>query len=482
MELIFISVLIIQLLIGFFGRNETGEKKFLGKSAQFLYWKLMRRFICKTSMYIRVDEYMSNLNPGKDRNVLTGKYYVEKIRLSYALILIGNILAINVSLASLNNNLLQDNIVIPKNSWRQGSYALDLKVATKNQEYTERNITVVIEPVSLTEQEAALLANEAFLKLRTVILGNNLCFSQITDNLNLVTKLDSYPFTINWEIDKPSLIRKNGVIHNEGITTELGEVVKITAHLLYRDEWVEYHFSEEMYVNLLPHLVALSDGWEEAIKSAVSANKYEMIYADSLILPEEINGIAVSWQEVKSKDSVLLWVITITAAFIAFAIQDKELRGKVKTRNEQIDRDYPELVRKLALYIGAGMTLRGAWKRVAHDYEKTGGKVRNLYEEMLCSVRELENGIPEREVYERFGKRVGIAKYRKLTGLLSNHLQKGNKNLIQVLREESEMALEDRKKRARVVGEEMSTKLLLPMMMMLLVVMIIVMVPALKLF
>jgi hypothetical protein len=133
------------------------------------------------------------------------------------------------------------------------------------------------------------------------------------------------------------------------------------------------------------------------------------------------------------------------------------------------------------------LTLRGAWKRITADYvgnpsENKKNSKKYLYEEMRFSVREMENGIPEREVYERFGKRVGIAKYRKLAGLLSNHLQKGNSNLLRVLREEAELALEDRKKAARSIGEEMSTKLLLPMMMMLVIVMVIIMVPAFQLF
>ncbi|MDR0220283.1 MAG: hypothetical protein LBI54_02635, partial [Lachnospiraceae bacterium] len=122
--------------------------------------------------------------------------------------------------------------------------------------------------------------------------------------------------------------------------------------------------------------------------------------------------------------------------------------------------------------------------RVAYDYTQrpAGTKTKYVYEEMLHSVREMENGVPEREVYEHFGKRVGIAKYRKLTGLFCNHLQKGNSNLLRVLRDEVELALDDRKKAARAIGEEMSTKLLLPMMMMLSIVMIMIMVPAFQMF
>ncbi|MCL2717864.1 MAG: hypothetical protein FWE14_03685 [Lachnospiraceae bacterium] len=512
-EIIFVTGLVIQLLIGLLARNEAGEKKFLLKSAQFLYRKYFKHLLERTGALIRIDKNIGNLNPGKDKELLSMQYYIEKIRFSYAMILAGNILALILSISISQNSHLIEGFRILRNNWEQGSYPLELSVTAENPESKKYDITITVEAVSLNEEEVKKLAAEVSGKLPALILGKNISLSQVTENLNLITKLNDYPFNINWVSDKPLLIRNNGVIDNQGLKASLGmepgsgEIVKLTAHLTYQDQWVEYQFSEDIFVNILPYLIAEIDSWEEAVIAAVAKSQQENADNDYFNLPEKIRGTAVNWQEVKSKDGLYLWLIIFTAAIIAFAIRDQELQKKVTLRNRQIDRDYPELVRKLALYLGAGMTLRGAWKRVAGDYDKgrgstfgsgftlgkgktihvngfalgkgkAAGKVRYLYEEMLYSVRELDNGIPEREVYERFGKRVGIAKYRKLTGLLYNHLEKGNKNLLQVLREEAEIALEDRKKAARAIGEEMSTKLLLPMMMMLLIVMIMIMVPA----
>ena len=47
-----------------------------------------------------------------------------------------------------------------------------------------------------------------------------------------------------------------------------------------------------------------------------------------------------------------------------------------------------------------------------------------------------------------------------------------------ILGREAEEAYEERKKRARILGEEAGTKLLLPMLLMLVIVMAILMVPA----
>jgi len=481
MELIFIITLTTQLIISLLARNEKTERKFLLKSAHLLYYIFFNQLLTKTGIYTKIEKTMANLHPGKDKESLTHQYFITKIRLSYTLVLIGNILALIISLSLSSNRFIQEGLLIPRNNWQQGSYPLELRAIPIPMEAKAHNITIIVEPVSLNEEQASILAHELISKLPTLILGKNLSLESITESLNLITRVDDYPFTITWNSDKPSLVRANGSVNTQGISSE-GETVKLTAHLLYQDRWLEYQFTTDIFVNIIPYLVAKETRWEEAIIAAVTANQQEKAFSEFFKLPEMINGTTMSWQEIKAKDGLYLWLIIVSAAIIAFVGQDHDLNKKVTQRTRQIDRDYPELVRKLALYLGAGMTLRGAWKRVASDSIQTGRKAKYLYEELQYSVRELENGVSEREVYERFGKRVGIAKYRKLMGLLCNHLQKGNKNLLQVLREEMELALEDRKKAARTIGEEMSTKLLLPMMMMLLIVMIMIMVPAFQMF
>ena len=103
---------------------------------------------------------------------------------------------------------------------------------------------------------------------------------------------------------------------------------------------------------------------------------------------------------------------------------------------------------------------------------------RAAYEEMRTTYHEMQSGIPEAEAYERFGRRCGVALYMKLGALLSQNLRKGSKGLSQLLKLESIQAMENRKSRAKRMGEEASTKLLLPMFAMLAVVMILVIVPA----
>ena len=90
----------------------------------------------------------------------------------------------------------------------------------------------------------------------------------------------------------------------------------------------------------------------------------------------------------------------------------------------------------------------------------------------------MESGITEAESYERFGRRCGMQIYVKLGALLSQNLRKGAKGMNQILKTEASQAFEERKARARRLGEEAGTKLLAPMFLMLAVVLVIVIVPA----
>ena len=69
-------------------------------------------------------------------------------------------------------------------------------------------------------------------------------------------------------------------------------------------------------------------------------------------------------------------------------------------------------------------------------------------------------------------------KYKTLSTLLIQNLQKGSRYLSDLLEKESVEAWEERKRKARVLGDTAATKLLFPMVLMLMVVMAVIMLPA----
>ena len=142
--------------------------------------------------------------------------------------------------------------------------------------------------------------------------------------------------------------------------------------------------------------------------------------------------------------------------------------------------DYPEILSKLTLLLGAGVNLRRAMERIGKDYieGRKKGEERKAYEVILEICQEMERGVSEKKAYEELGEKCGILYYKTLSVLLVQHLQKGSGDMGRILEEEAGKAQEIRRQQARILGEQASTKLLFPMILMLLVVFILLMVPA----
>lgn len=116
---------------------------------------------------------------------------------------------------------------------------------------------------------------------------------------------------------------------------------------------------------------------------------------------------------------------------------------------------------------------------MASDYMRTEPvKGHFAYEMIVTACREMDSGVAELEAYRRFGERCGQMKYKTFSTILIQNLQKGSRRMADLLEQEALEAWDERKRKARVLGEAAATKLLIPMIMMLIVVMAIIMIPA----
>ena len=175
----------------------------------------------------------------------------------------------------------------------------------------------------------------------------------------------------------------------------------------------------------------------------------------------------------------MLTGIFLIAAMIVLVMKGREEQVQLQKRQEELLMDYPGLIMKFTLLVQAGLTARKAFQKIAFDYGKREeGQKRAAYEEIRMTCFEMDSGISESEAYRRFGERCGQVKYKTLSTLLIQNLQKGSRYLSDLLEKEAVEAWEERKRKARVLGEAAATKLLLPMILMLLVIMAVIMLPA----
>lgn len=215
------------------------------------------------------------------------------------------------------------------------------------------------------------------------------------------------------------------------------------------------------------------------LREAADQYNQERNDPDYYYLPPQWEGKPLQWSRPGESSGSLLAGLSLLAAMVLLLKSLKEKQEIRARRMEQQLLDYPGLVMKFTLLVQAGMTVRRAFMKMASDYGKKKKKEpRFAYEEIVTACHEMESGVSEMEVYRRFGERCGQIKYKTFATLLIQNLQKGSKYMGDMLEKESLEAWDERKRKARVLGEVAATRLLIPMVMMLGVVMAIVMIPA----
>ena len=218
---------------------------------------------------------------------------------------------------------------------------------------------------------------------------------------------------------------------------------------------------------------------QKSIAEAVSRYNEQRSDPDYYYLPDKLNGKKVKWESPADTSGMLLTGLFLIAAMAILVMKGREEQVQLQKRYEELLIDYPGLIMKFTLLVQAGLTARKAFQKIALDYGKReDGKKREAYEEIRVACYEMDSGISEAEAYRRFGERCGQVKYKTLSTLLIQNLQKGSRYLADLLEKESVEAWEERKRKARVLGDTAATKLLFPMVLMLLVVMAVIMLPA----
>lgn len=312
-------------------------------------------------------------------------------------------------------------------------------------------------------------------KMPDYIMGENESFNSIESSLNLISEIPGYPVSIKWYSDNYELVDNYGNV-NPG---KSGGTVRLTAVLNCCDYTSEYFIE----VNVLPKRIEEAEKILEDIK-----NQIELTQNDSkeyVMLPVNVGGKKITYtRQGYSNHGGIIILMGLVAGAAVVAGDFKQKKDAQEKRLKQMQYDYSEVVSKLTLLMGAGMTVRKAWERIVHDYklQKKEKGVRFIYEEMAESYNQFKMGIPESLVYERFGQRCGLKEYLKFSSLICQNLKKGTKDLILLLELETAEAFENRKNLAKKYGEEAGAKLLVPMVLMLVIVMAVIMIPAMMSF
>lgn len=300
--------------------------------------------------------------------------------------------------------------------------------------------------------------------------------SHITQDVTIADFYADGLVTAEWSFDNYDVIDSNGKLQEDFIPEE-GYMVEALADLACYGQRELYAFSFKVFPKERSRSEQLLADIDADIRKQLAAagEKY-------LILPAQVDGIRLCWSQKKSHYfwKILFLELVLAAGLLIGQKEDQKKARQMK--QQQMQQDYPEIVSKMLVLTGAGMSIKQAWNKISALYSmkrnKKQSKVREAYEQMLITNREMMDGESERVALQKFGERVGLGKYHRFSRLLAENLEKGARGMEVQLEREAAEAFEERKNIARKLGEEAGTKMLLPMMLLLGMVMAIIMIPA----
>ncbi len=406
-------------------------------------------------------------------------YYVKKVSVFLAVLITGMILSLAGLAAYMGGSGESRTQTLRRPGYGEGDRREALTVQEEDGK-TLRRMEVTVRARTYTAQEEQAMLDRALSALDGQILGENESLDEVRSALCLPQELENGAVRVVWTTVPYGIIREDGSLNSP--EDENGTLVELQATLTCGKTEASYRVCARVF----PPLLSEQEQFYHALRKEVERADAQESHKETLRLPETVGGRRLVWNRPSQNPFPVLVVMTLLVSVCVYLYMDNAVHKKAEERRNRLTLEYPDLMWKMTMLLGAGLSIRGTFSRIAEEYlreKQTCGqnrrfRIRYACEEAVTACREMESGIPEAQAYERFGRRCQLPEYIRLGSVLSQNLKKGAKGLTALLETEAESSLNDRKHHARKIGEQAGTKLLLPMVLMLGVVLVILMAPA----
>lgn len=403
------------------------------------------------------------------------KKYLKQIfsdKLKYWLIVIAGFILFILCSTFLNNTKLSGYIERPY----VDEDDTEVKIEVEGLLEGSQKIEIPVSKRVYSNEEVKEAMKKGMDEILKILLGENTSLQNITTDLNPVSELSDLGLSLKWDFGDGDIIDIQGKVDNENLSESVDIDIGVT---------LSYESYEESYVipaRVMPKPLTADESLIKRFKDYISVADKKSAGESGFYLPESFEGKKLVYHLEDSMNFHLIWIMGIIVAILLYLREKNNDRQKLEKKKRELLKDYPDIVSKLIVFIGAGLSVRQSWEGIVKDYESENKEKRYAYEEMAKSLARLKTGTPENVVYKEFGRSCLLRQYMKLASLLEQNRKSGISTLSTLLGMESQSAWEERLNLAKREGEELNTKLLLPLFMMLLIVMMMIIVPALLIF
>ena len=403
------------------------------------------------------------------------KKYLKQIfsdKLKYWLIVVASFILFILCSTFLNNTKLSGYIERPY----VDEDDTEVKIEVEGLLEGSQKIEIPVSKRVYSNEEVKEAMKKGMDEILKILPGENTSLQNITTDLNPVSELSDLGLSLKWDFGDGDIIDIQGKVDNENLSESVDIDIGVT---------LSYESYEESYVipaRVMPKPLTADESLIKRFKDYISVADKKSAGESGFYLPESFEGKKLVYHLEDGMNFHLIWIMGIIVAILLYLREKNNDRQKLEKKKRELLKDYPDIVSKLIVFIGAGLSVRQSWEGIVKDYESENKEKRYAYEEMAKSLARLKTGTQENVVYKEFGRSCLLRQYMKLASLLEQNRKSGISTLSTLLGMESQSAWEERLNLAKREGEELNTKLLLPLFMMLLIVMMMIIVPALLIF
>lgn len=339
----------------------------------------------------------------------------------------------------------------------------------------DKTVRLNLRERTFTDEEKGELDRKLQEYVEAQLPGENPSLDQVTMPLVFVEEIPGTEISLDWSWDE-EYIKENGRPNTIGLPAEGTDT-----DVMLKASWKNWKKTLYYTIHLMPPELSREEEQIHTVETVLKETLKGNSDQEMVELPRSVGGVELAYHMKESgKDYSLLYLV-LGGAILLPVLGVQKRKKQMAEREEQMVLDYPGIVNKVMLLLGAGLTFRGAVERITSEYERGRREqegIRYAYEELCIMIQEMRDGVSESMAMEHFGRKCRLMPYLRFSSVVTQNLKKGADGILDLLEQESLEAMEQRKERVLRMGETAGTKLLFPMIVLLGLVMSIIMVPA----